>query len=162
MATLTRTYTPTLQLGQSRPFVDWHVPRILVVESEATLSRMLSTEVFKEPYLVDLARDAASAIALSRYERYDVIVVNLTDGKGLALCRELRAAACSAPIVLLGQAGQEETVAALADGADDYLAGTVHLDELRVRLRSLYRRYRYCERMRSGSDPLARYRGSGI
>jgi DNA-binding response OmpR family regulator len=148
MATTLRDRTSQVRGVEIRP-----MPRILVVEDGGGLLAMLQVDVFHGPYRVDAARGAASARMLARHTHHDLIVILLSREESLHLCRALRLDGCTAPLIVLSRyLAQDDVVEALSAGADDCLPATVHHDELRARLRSLYRRYHVGARL----GPVAR------
>ena len=121
--------------------------RILLVEDELRLARSYQRNLQDVGHSVELAADGATA-----YERvvaspgdFDVIILDvLLPGRdGVAVCRDLRGAGVTLPILLLTALDQtEDKVAGLDAGADDYLTKPFPLDELLARLRALTRRGR--------------------
>ena len=118
------------------------VDRILVVDDDPELRRLLSEYLTDVGFAVELAGDGEQMRrALSR-AMPDVIVMDLmlpgTDG--LALTREVRATS-NVPILMLSARGEEvDRVVGLEVGADDYLAKPFSPRELLARLRALLRR----------------------
>jgi two-component system KDP operon response regulator KdpE len=117
-------------------------PRILIVDDEAQLRRALTRSLVGHEYDVREAEDGASG--LSAFETYkpDVVLLDLMlpDMNGVDVCRQLRAKH-STPIIILSVVGEEATkVAALDEGADDYLTKPFGMDELLARIRVALRR----------------------
>jgi DNA-binding response OmpR family regulator len=117
--------------------------RLLVVEDDRALARMLSVVLREEGYAVDVAHHAEDARALAFSNEYDAILLDLglPDGNGLRVIQELRREGGAAPIlVLTGEADRQMVVRALDAGADDYLTKPAFNAEIVARLRALIRR----------------------
>ncbi|MCB9593611.1 MAG: response regulator transcription factor [Sandaracinaceae bacterium] len=116
--------------------------RVLIVDDDPELAELVSRSLAREGHAVATAADLESARA-ALVEAFDVVILDLglPDGSGLELCRELRAAGASVPILLLtAQSAVGERVAGLNAGADDYVVKPFALAELRARVRALGRR----------------------
>jgi two-component system, OmpR family, KDP operon response regulator KdpE len=117
-------------------------PRILVVDDEQQILRALRTTLRGAGYEVDTADTAESALAAAALRPPEAVILDLVlpDGTGTEVCRELRTWS-SAPVIVLSAVGDEdEKVAALDAGADDYVTKPVGIDELLARLRAALRR----------------------
>lgn len=127
--------------------------RILVVEDEPDAARFLARGLREHAFAVDTAADGASAIEKAHISTYDAIVLDLMlpDVDGLAVCRALREAHISAPVLMLTARGAvPDRIAGLNAGADDYLTKPFDFQELLARLRALLRRQPHLE------DPVLR------
>ena len=116
--------------------------RILVVDDDPELRKLLSDYLTDAGFAVDLAGDGEQMRRVMARVTPDAIVMDLmlpgTDG--LALTRELRASS-TVPILMLSARGEEiDRVVGLEVGADDYLAKPFSPRELLARLRALLRR----------------------
>lgn len=117
--------------------------RLLLVEDEADLADTLADGLRREGYLVDVARDGASALTTAASTDVDVIVLDrdLPVLNGDAVCRTLVAQEYPARILMLTAAGTlNDRVEGLDLGADDYLAKPFAYVELLARIRALGRR----------------------
>ncbi|MEM1449416.1 MAG: response regulator transcription factor [Planctomycetota bacterium] len=116
--------------------------RLLVVEDDAHIRAELLDALRAEGFEAEVAVSYAMAQeALERH--YDLVLLDLClpDGDGLDLCRALRTAGRSVPIILLtARDAPEQKVSGLDAGADDYVAKPYHLGEVVARIRSLLRR----------------------
>jgi two-component system KDP operon response regulator KdpE len=116
--------------------------RILVVDDEPQILRALETNLRGAGYDVDTAETAADALAAAATRRPEAVILDLLlpDGRGTDVCRELRTWS-SVPVILLSAVGdEEEKVAALDAGADDYVTKPFGMNELLARLRAAMRR----------------------
>jgi DNA-binding response OmpR family regulator len=117
--------------------------RVLLVEDDPDIARALATAIESDGQEVVVA--GTGSIALERAGRGDVDLVlldlGLPDLDGLEVCRRLRSAGCTMPIlVLTGRADEIDTVLGLDAGADDYVAKPFRLAELLARVRAMLRR----------------------
>jgi two-component system KDP operon response regulator KdpE len=117
-------------------------PRILVVDDEPQLARVLRTGLKTHGYDVRVAADGVSALETFGDWRPDLVVTDLAmpNMGGLELCRRLRQLS-QLPIIVLSVRGEEKTkVEALDAGADDYVTKPFGMDELLARVRAQLRR----------------------
>ena len=116
--------------------------RILVVDDESQILRALRTSLQAAGYEVDVAATAAEALTSAAAHPPDGVILDvmLPDGSGTDVCREFRRWT-NVPILVLSAVGDEqEKVAALDAGADDYVTKPFGIDELLARLRAALRR----------------------
>jgi DNA-binding response OmpR family regulator len=117
--------------------------RVLVVEDDLRMGRMLRRVLEEERYAVDIAVTGAAGEDLAGTGSYDVIVLDvmLPDRDGMAVCANLRQQGVQTPILLLTALDAvPDRVRGLDTGADDYLPKPFAVAELLARLRSLTRR----------------------
>jgi two-component system KDP operon response regulator KdpE len=116
--------------------------RILVVDDEPQILRALRTSLRGAGYEVETAETAEAALTAAALKPPDAVILDLVlpDGRGTDVCRELRTWT-SVPVIVLSVVGEEEEkVAALDAGADDYVTKPFGIDELLARLRAVLRR----------------------
>ncbi len=116
--------------------------RVLVVDDEPQFLRALSTNLRGAGYEVDTAATAVDALAAAPLRPPDAVILDLLlpDGSGRDVTRELRAWS-KAPIILVSAVGDDdEKIAALDAGADDYVTKPFAVGELLARLRAVLRR----------------------
>jgi two-component system, OmpR family, KDP operon response regulator KdpE len=116
--------------------------RVLIVDDEPQFLRALSTNLRGAGYDVDTAATAADALAAAPLRPPDAVILDLLlpDGSGRDVCRELRTWS-KAPIILVSAVGDDdEKIAALDAGADDYVTKPFAIGELLARLRAVLRR----------------------
>ena len=117
--------------------------RALIIEDDRRLAQLMDQVLTEEHWLVELAHDGDTGFELAGTGQFDVVLVDwmLPGRDGPSVCRALRAARVTTPLLMLTARGQvEERVAGLDSGADDYLVKPFSFDELLARLRALTRR----------------------
>src|SRR5437588_7689893 len=117
-------------------------PRILVVDDEPQLTRVLRRSLTTKGYDVRAAEDGDFALQTFRDWPPALVITDLAMPNlgGLELCRRLRAIS-EVPIIVLSVRGEEKTkVEALDAGADDYVTKPFGIDELLARIRAALRR----------------------
>jgi len=116
--------------------------RILVVDDEPQLTRVLRRSLMAKGYDVRVAGDGEFALQTFHDWPPDLVITDLAmqNISGLELCRRLRATS-EVPIIVLSVRGEEQTkVQALDAGADDYVTKPFGMDELSARIRAALRR----------------------
>jgi len=116
--------------------------RILIVDDERQITRVLSRGLMTRGYDVHVAADGEAALQTFSDWHPDLIVTDLSmpNMNGLELCRTLRAFS-DVPIIILSVKGEERAkVEALDAGADDYVTKPFGIDELLARIRANLRR----------------------
>ena len=117
-------------------------PRILVVDDEPQLTRVLRTGLKSRGYDVRAAADGLAGFEAFNDWHPDLVITDLAmpNVDGLELCRRLRAVS-QVPIIVLSAKGEEKTkVEALDLGADDFVTKPFGIDELLARVRASLRR----------------------
>jgi two-component system response regulator MprA len=117
--------------------------RVLVVDDEPRMASAIARVLVSERYVVDIAHDGVTALALAGEQAPDLIVLDrlLPDLDGLEVIRLLRSRGNRTPVLMLTALGTlEHRVGGLDAGADDYLAKPFAFSELLARLRALGRR----------------------
>jgi two-component system KDP operon response regulator KdpE len=117
-------------------------PRILVVDDEPQLTRVLRRSLTAKGYDVRIAGDGQFALQTFRDWPPSVVITDLAmpHMDGLELCRKLRQSS-DVPIIVLSVRGEEKTkVEALDIGADDYVTKPFGMEELLARIRAALRR----------------------
>jgi two-component system response regulator MprA len=129
--------------------------RVLVVDDDPSLRRMLARTLAAEGFDVTLASDGGAALAATERSAPDVIVLDVAMPAvdGLSVCRRLRGRGLPTPILMLtARDAVADRVAGLEAGADDYLVKPFAMAELVARLRALTRRGRTPEAVLSYAD----------
>ncbi len=116
--------------------------RILVVDDEPQITRVLRTTLSAQGYDLRVANDGETALEIMKDWTPDLVITDLAMPRmdGLELCRRVRAKA-EMPIIVLSVRGEERTkVQALDAGADDYVTKPFGMSELLARVRANLRR----------------------
>lgn len=116
--------------------------RVLLAEDDAAIAEPLSRALRREGYEVEVADDGERALQLA-LRGADLLVLDLGLPRldGLEVCRRLRAAGATMPVLILtARADEVDTVVGLDAGADDYVTKPFRLAELLARTRALLRR----------------------
>jgi two-component system KDP operon response regulator KdpE len=116
--------------------------RILVVDDEPQIRRVMRTTLVTQGYEVADARSAEDALELMHSEKYDLILldVNLPGMSGVEACREIRAGSDVPIIMMTVRNGERDKVEALNAGADDYVTKPFGTSEMLARIRAGLRR----------------------
>ncbi len=116
--------------------------RILVVDDEPQITRVLRTSLSSQGYDLRVANDGETALEIMKDWQPDLVITDLSmpNMDGLELCRRLRSTS-QIPIIVLSVRGEERTkVKALDAGADDYVTKPFGIEELLARVRANLRR----------------------
>jgi two-component system KDP operon response regulator KdpE len=116
--------------------------RVLVVDDEPQITRVLRTVLTSQGYQVQTAAEGQAALSSFSEWRPELVITDLMMPRmdGVELCRRIRAIS-SVPIIVLSVKGEERTkVEALDSGADDYVTKPFGIDELLARVRAALRR----------------------
>jgi len=116
--------------------------RILVVDDEPAIRRLLKTSLASQDYLVSEAADGAAALAALKRDPFDVLVLDLglPGMDGFEVIRQLREGRSALPIIVLSaRADETGKVRALDLGADDYVTKPFGIEELLARIRAAVR-----------------------
>jgi DNA-binding response OmpR family regulator len=117
--------------------------RILVVDDDRAILKLIARVLHDEAYAVDTASTGEEARTLALVNEYDGIILDLElgDRHGFEILQELRRNGRPTPVLLYsGHADTESIVRGLDAGADDYVVKPVSNEELRARVRTLVRR----------------------
>lgn len=117
-------------------------PVILILEDEADVAALMNAALRDEGYdllTVGTAQEFRSVVASNVINLF-LMDVNIPDGSGLTLVKEIRKVSDVGIILLTGRTDEMDKVVGLEIGADDYIAKPFHLRELRARVHAVYRR----------------------
>ena len=117
--------------------------RVLIVEDDQAMAVALRDGFEYEGYSVQVARDGAAGLKIAFEKDLDLIILDVMLPKmsGFDLCKQLRSAGSSTPIIMLTARGQEiDKVVGLRIGADDYVTKPFSFMELMARVEALLRR----------------------
>ncbi|MEY3706311.1 MAG: hypothetical protein RL585_868, partial [Pseudomonadota bacterium] len=123
-------------------------PDVLVVDDDPRLRDLLRRYLTQQGFAVVVAEDAQAMNRVMRYQRFDLMVLDLMmpGEDGLQVISRLRAAQSDLPVIVLTARGDEsDRITGLEAGADDYLAKPFNPRELVARIQSVLRRSRLTE-----------------
>ena len=118
--------------------------RILVVDDEPQIRRVLRATLTAKGYEIFDARTGEAALEFAAREQGSDLVLldsNMPGMGGLQACREIRASSSVAIVMLTVRDAEQDKVAALDAGADDYVTKPFSMPELLARIRAALRRH---------------------
>ncbi|HEY3443660.1 MAG TPA: response regulator transcription factor [Paludibaculum sp.] len=135
--------------------------RILVVDDEPQIRRVLRVSLTAQGYEVFDAKTGEEALDSIRAQRFDLLLldVNMPGMGGLETCREIRKTSEVAIIMLTVRNSEADKVASLDAGADDYITKPFGTPELMARIRAALRRLPV---LQSGEGELLRLEGVDV
>ncbi len=119
--------------------------KILIVEDDPAIARMLKRGLAQAEYQVDWAEDGAQGLTLAQESLYALVILDVMLPKqdGWQVCEALRESGSRVPILMLtARDGFQDRIRGLDLGADDYLPKPFDFGELLARVRALLRRDR--------------------
>ncbi len=117
--------------------------KILVIDDEQLILDTIETKLRREGFTVFTAETAEDGMRLYKQTRPDLLVVDvmLPNRSGFDLCRAIRKTNAKVPIIFLtARASEEDRIAGLDLGADDYMVKPFNLSELAARVKAVLRR----------------------
>lgn len=116
--------------------------KILIVEDDEKISRLIEMELKFENYEVDKAYDGKTGLTKALTENYDLILLDLMLPKmnGIDVCKKIREESEIPIIILTAKDDVTDKVIGLDYGADDYMTKPFSNDELLARIKALLRR----------------------
>jgi two-component system response regulator MprA len=116
--------------------------RILIIEDDQAILKLLQRGLAYEGYTVDVATDGRAGLNLARDHAPDLVILDwmLPGMDGLEVCHRLRMGGKMPILMLTAKDTIQDRVQGLDAGADDYMIKPFNLDELLARVRALLRR----------------------
>jgi len=116
--------------------------RILIIEDDPAILKVLQRGLAYEGYTVDVATDGRTGLNLAHDHHPDLVILDwmLPGMDGLEVCRRLRMQGGLPILMLTAKDTIQDRVQGLDAGADDYIVKPFNLDELTARIRALFRR----------------------
>jgi two-component system KDP operon response regulator KdpE len=116
--------------------------QILLVDDELSIQRAMAPLLRSRGYGVTVAGTGREALDLFARERPDLVILDLglPDMNGIEVCRQVRELADTPILILSARGAEKDKVAALDQGADDYMTKPFGPDELMARVRAALRR----------------------
>ncbi len=130
-------------------------PRILVVDDEPQITRVLKTSLWAQGYEVQVANDGGAGLDACKAWKPDLVITDLVmpNMSGVELCQNIRGFS-QVPIVVLSVRGDDKSkIEALDKGADDYVTKPFSMNELLARVRAHLRRGGL-EQEEEGAEPI--------
>ena len=131
-------------------------PRILLVDDEQSVQKLLSFPLRKEGYEVVAALDGRQALDRLRETSFDLVVLDLMLPlvDGFEVCRQVRSRSSVPIIMLTARADEIDKVLGLELGADDYITKPFSVREFRSRVKAVLRRAELARAGDAGEEPL--------
>jgi len=117
--------------------------RILVIEDDKDIAHLVNLHLRDVGHEVAVSHDGIAGLDLALSKQFDLIILDLLlpGIDGIEVCRRVRAASASIPILMLTSRSSElDRVLGLEIGADDYLTKPFNIRELLARVKALFRR----------------------
>lgn len=119
--------------------------KILIVDDETDIAELVSYNLKKEGFLIDMAHDGETALRKVRDNKYNLLIIDLMlpGIQGVELCRIIRndPKSSAIPIIMLTAKSEElDKILGLEMGADDYITKPFSTRELTARVRAILRR----------------------
>jgi two-component system, OmpR family, response regulator MprA len=116
--------------------------RILIIEDDTAILKVLQRGLSYEGYMVDVATDGRSGLNIAQNHHPDLVILDwmLPGMDGLDVCRRLRMQSGLPILMLTAKDTIQDRVQGLDAGADDYIVKPFNLDELTAHIRALLRR----------------------
>lgn len=117
--------------------------RILIIEDEISISKMLEYDLKQMDYQVDTAFDGLKGYQMAKESYYDVIILDLMlpGMNGIEVCKKLRKSGCESHILMLTAMDDEfQKIEGFDVGADDYVTKPFSPRELTARIKAVGRR----------------------
>jgi two-component system, OmpR family, response regulator len=132
--------------------------RILLVDDEQPVQKLLTYPLEKEGYEVVQALDGQQALQAFEQQQFDLVVLDIMLPRmdGLEVCRRLRARSRVPIIMLTAKAEEIDKVIGLELGADDYITKPFSMREFRSRVRAALRRAEMVPASEADEEPLER------
>lgn len=130
-------------------------PRILLVDDEHAIQKLLTYPLEKEGYDVVQAFDGPTALRIFGESDFDLVVLDvmLPQMDGLEVCRRMRARSAVPIIMLTAKAEEIDKVLGLELGADDYITKPFSLREFRSRVKAALRRAKLDQPAQAANAP---------
>ncbi len=129
--------------------------RILVVEDDQDINALITMNLSDINHEVDSSNDGTRGLKMALSGSYDLLVLDLMlpGVDGLEICRQLRSAGLTTPILMLTALGSEaDRVVGLEMGADDYITKPFSVRELKARVKAQLRRVQMLTQPVAGAE----------
>ena len=118
--------------------------KILIVEDDDDIRRMLKSSLRKEGYLVESQSNGKDGLIQALHDHFDLIILDVMvpEMTGWQILKKLRMKKSTPVLMLTGQDGDDDLIRGLDLGSDDYVTKPFTIEPLKARIRSLLRRAR--------------------
>lgn len=127
---------------------DVYMKKVLIIEDEQSILKLLSYNLEQEGYVVESAMDGQEGLNMALENVYDIILLDLMlpSKDGMDICREIRQEKIEVPIIMLTAKDTEiDKILGLEIGADDYITKPFSPREVVARMKAIFRRYKQSE-----------------
>jgi len=117
--------------------------RVLLIEDEKSLARVIEVELMLQGMQVAIRSDGKTGLTAALENDFDLLILDwmLPDVEGIDVCRALRARGAKFPIIMItAKQGVSDEVRGLQEGADDYIVKPFDMELLVARIRAVARR----------------------
>lgn len=130
--------------------------KILIVEDDGPIRNLIATALQTNAYKYDLAANGKTALLALSTHHYDIVLLDLglPDKDGIEIIEQLRTFSTTPIIVISARTNDEDKIAALDAGADDYLTKPFSVEKLLARVRSTLRRAQFLENQKSQREEI--------
>lgn len=125
---------------------DVEVKKVLIIEDEQSILKLLSYNLEQEGYAVESTMDGQEGLEMGLANEYDMILLDLMlpNMDGMEICRELRQNKIEVPIIMLTAKDSEiDKILGLEIGADDYITKPFSPREVLARMKAIFRRSKH-------------------
>lgn len=127
---------------------DVYVKKVLIIEDEQSILKLLSYNLEQEGYDVEGTMDGRDGLDLALENTYDMVLLDLMlpNMDGMEICRTLRQEKIDIPIIMLTAKDTEiDKILGLEIGADDYITKPFSPREVIARMKAIFRRYKHTQ-----------------
>lgn len=116
--------------------------QILIIEDDVSLAQGIGIALQKEGYEISYGHTLSKAQNLLEKQEFQLLIldVNLPDGNGLSFCKSFKESSKTPVLMLTARDTEQDEIAGLMSGADDYITKPFSLGVLRARVSVLLRR----------------------
>lgn len=129
--------------------------KILIIEDEQSILKLLSYNIEREGYEVESSMDGQEGLDMALANTYDMILLDLMlpNKDGMEICREIRQEKIETPIIMLTAKDSEiDKIIGLEIGADDYITKPFSPREVIARMKAVFRRYKQSNNLDSPAN----------
>ena len=116
--------------------------KILIIEDELAIAEVEKAYIEREGYEAEIAQDGLDGLAKFRADSFDLVLLDLMlpGMAGTDVCREIRRSSNAPILMVTAKSGEDDIVAGLDAGADDYIVKPFDVKEVIARIKAVLRR----------------------